>query len=77
MSLYAVEEAVAGPFCAIGVKMGSLLSVLDRAILQCEGQATAPLCHYTASDLRTELKKYDPLLEGDMQDGNMVLLHVL
>lgn len=45
ISLYS-EEAVAVPFCGIGVKMGSLLSVLDRAILQCEGQATAPLCHH-------------------------------
>ena len=51
---------MAGPFWAMGVKMGSLLSVLDRAILQCEGQAIAPICHYTASDLRIELKKYDP-----------------
>ena len=50
---------MAGPFRAIGVKMGSLLSVLDRAILQCKGQATAPLCHYTACDLRIELDKCD------------------
>ena len=68
---------MAGPFCAIGVKMGSLLSVLDRAILQCEGQATAPLCHYTALDFRIALKKVDRLVERDMQDGDLVLLHLL
>ena len=48
MSLYSEEVVVGGPFCIIGVKTGSLFSGLVRAILQCEYQAVAPLCHHTA-----------------------------
>ena len=43
------EDAGAEPFCAIGVKMGSLLSVLERAMLQSEPQAIAPLGHHIAN----------------------------
>ena len=38
-----------GPFCAIGVKMGSLFPGLARAILHWNYQEVGPLCHHTAT----------------------------
>ena len=46
ISLYS-GEAAAGALFDIGVNIGSLLSELDRAMLQCKHQAIAPLSHHT------------------------------
>ena len=55
--------------------MGSLLSMLDLAILQYEGQAIARLCHYTALDSRVEFESL--ILELREDSKCLVLLWIL
>ena len=70
ISLYS-GDAAAGPLFDIEVNMGSLLSELDWAMLQCKHQAISPLSHHTEQTYsKYTLDRLDAEGEGFVKDKN-------